>query len=284
MMLLRKEWNRTDGAEGHPLRRLVQKTAPANPAMISEENNFPSVIIPVFNEEKTINEIVTRVVDLSFRKEIIVVDDGSTDSTSKHLLQWKNTPQVRVLTHASNQGKGSAIRSGIGVATGAYTVIQDADLEYSPEDLHRVLTPLASGNAEIVYGSRYSSPAVQHPHFVSRHGVRLLNRLVWFLYRIRLTDQATCYKAFRSEVLRRMDLQCCKFEFCAEVTAKACRMQIPILEVPIAYEPRGYLDGKKIRTRDGIQCAATLFRYGRWTESDRVSEDPRHTQVIPAVG
>ncbi len=251
----------------------------------SEECNFASVIIPAFNEEKTINEIVTRVVELPFRKEVVVVDDGSTDSTADVLLQLKRNPEVRVLTHETNQGKGAAIRSGIRVATGAYTVIQDADLEYAPEDLHRVLAPLANGEADIVYGSRYSSEAPQHPHFVSRNGVRLLNQLVWLLYRVRLTDQATCYKAFRSDVLRRMDLECRKFEFCAEVTAKACRMQIPIIEVPIGYDPRGYSDGKKIRTRDGIQCVAALFRYCRWKESpERPSHKPAPGKLLPVAG
>ena len=248
-------------------------------------DQLTSVIIPVFNEERTIHQILQRVVDLSFAKEVIVVDDGSTDSTPQQLADWERNSKVRVLTHTKNQGKGSAIRTGITCSTGAYAVIQDADLEYAPEDLLRVLAPLTNGEADVVYGSRYFSQAISHPHFVSRYGVQLLNQLVWFLYRTRLTDQATCYKAFRTDVLRRMDLQCRRFEFCGEVTAKACRMQLPILEVPIAYEPRDYSEGKKIRTRDGIQCIAALFRYRFWNASPAPTlSDTRLGHIVPVAG
>ena len=210
-----------------------------------DQDSLVTVIIPVFNEAATVNQIISRVAALPFHKEIIVVDDGSTDATANELRTWQDSPVVSIFSHDTNQGKGAAICTAIKAASGKYTLIQDADLEYAPEDLHRVLSPLLTGEAEIAYGSRYIHTSRRHPHFFSHHGVRLLNLLVRILYGVRLTDHATCYKAFRTELLQRMDLQCQRFEFCTEVTAKACRMGIPIREVSVSYSPRDYDAGKK---------------------------------------
>ena len=225
-----------------------------------------TVIIPVFNEEQTISEVVSQVYELPFEKEIIVVDDGSDDATPAMLESWHDLDNIVVITHEENQGKGSAIRSGIEVAGGSIVVIQDADLEYDPNDLQKVLMPLVLGEADIVYGSRYRDGQTRHPHATSHYGVKLLNRMVRWLYGVRLTDEATCYKAIRKSILRRMQLECRGFEFCPEVTAKACRMGLDIVEVPIGYHARGYDAGKKIRLRDGLTAITTLWRYRNWAE------------------
>lgn len=230
-----------------------------------------SVIVPVFNEVATVNEVISRVLALPFRKEIIVVDDGSTDGTRRTLAVWKDNTNVRAISHAQNMGKGAAIRTALRVANGTFTLIQDADLEYAPEELPHVLRPLLDGQTDIVYGSRYTDVATRHPHFVSHYGVKALNCLIYLLYRVRLTDHATCYKAFRTELLRRMNLQCEGFEFCTEVTAKACRLHVPIMEVPIGYIPRDYAQGKKIGPLDGVRSALSLFRHRLWLEGANTS-------------
>ncbi len=232
----------------------------------TEQRDLCTVVIPVFNEVTTVNQIVDRVLDQPFNKEIIVVDDGSTDGTAAGLVRWTRTNNVQLLRHSVNRGKGAAIRSALARAKGWVTVIQDADLEYSPEDLPQVVQPVLDGEARIVFGSRYAQPGSQHPHLVSHYGVGMLNRVVRSVYRTDLSDQATCFKAFRTDVLRRMELECQRFEFCAEVTAKACRMGISIREVSVNYAPRSYSDGKKLTTADGIRCLYSLLRYCRWSE------------------
>lgn len=226
-----------------------------------------TVIVPVFNEACTINEIIARVMLLPFRKEVLVVDDGSTDETKAKLRCWQDDPNVRVISHATNQGKGTAIRTAIRSSSGTFVLIQDADLEYAPEELAQVLAPLIAGKARVVYGSRYMEGAPRHPHLISHYGVQFLNCLIRILYRVRLSDHATCYKAFRTDLLRRMDLQCKRFEFCTEVTAKSCRLGVPIMEVPISYVPRSYEHGKKIGVVDGVRALICLFQHRFWQES-----------------
>jgi glycosyltransferase involved in cell wall biosynthesis len=213
-----------------------------------------TVIIPAYNEARTIGELVARVRDTPLPKQIIVVDDGSTDSTTAKLEAWP----VTVLTQPVNRGKGAAIRTGLEHAEGTYTIIQDADLEYEPQDYPRLLAPLLAGRADAVYGARRLRWSVGH------FGVSVLNRLVRWLYGMRITDEATCYKIFRTHDLRAMDLRCERFEFCPEVTAKACRMGLRIVEVPIGYSPRTVSDGKKIRWRDGYEAIKTLWRWRNW--------------------
>ena len=234
-----------------------------------------TVIVPVFNEARTVDELLRRVVDatltptLSQREreekpdiQVIVVDDGSTDATRERLETWRTL--VTVLSHAENRGKGSAIRTGLTPARGQFIIIQDADLEYDPRDYERLLEPLLIGKADAAYGVRRLRWSICHL------GVSVLNQIVRWIYGIRISDEATCYKVFRTNDLRAMDLQCEGFEFCPEVTAKACRMGLSICEVPISYNPRSVVQGKKLRWRDGWAAIKTLWRWRDWQRVKRV--------------
>ena len=226
-----------------------------------------AVIVPVYNEAATIEESLRRVLDaVPVEKQVVVVDDGSTDGTWERVCRGKDRGLVEVVRHDQNRGKGAAIRTGLELARGRFTIIQDADLEYDPRDYERLLEPLITNEAQAVYGSRYlSAEGRQRGRWrVLRFGVSLLNVCVRALYHIRLTDEATCYNAFRTADLRVMDLACERFEFCPEVTAKACRMGLRILEVPIGYDPRTAAAGKKIRWTDGLVALATLWRWRHW--------------------
>jgi prepilin-type N-terminal cleavage/methylation domain-containing protein len=224
------------------------------------------VIVPVLNEARTIDEVLRHVLAAPYDKQVIVVDDGSTDGTVGVLETWEGHPNVDLLAHSKNRGKGAAIRTGLEHARGRFTIIQDADLEYDPQDYPRLIEPLLSGEAQVVYGSRNLDRrrARGRPWSLFGLGVSLLNVCVRILYGIRVTDEATCYKAFPTAVLRAMDLECERFEFCPEVTAKACRMGLAIHEVPIAYDPRSVKQGKKIRWRDGWEAIETLWRWRNW--------------------
>lgn len=225
-----------------------------------------TVVIPAYNEARTIDEVLRRVIASPYSKQIIVVDDYSSDGTAEILLGWQKHPQLVLLRHSKNRGKGAAIRTGLQYAAGRFTIIQDADLEYDPEDYSRVIEPLLSGEADAVYGSRYLRTVGQPPPWrLLRCGVSVLNACVCLLYGVRLTDEATCYKAFPTSVLRKMDLQCERFEFCPEVTAKACRLRLTILEVPVHYHARTIRQGKKLRWRDGVEAIVTLWKWRHWT-------------------
>jgi dolichol-phosphate mannosyltransferase len=226
-----------------------------------------SVIVPAYNESATISQLLSRVADAEPRdKEIIVVDDGSSDGTYTHLQEWRADTSAIVLRHDVNRGKGAAIRTGLQHATGRYVIIQDADLEYDPADYIMLLEPLIAGRSLVVYGSRYqpSSALLGRPSVWFRSGVSLLNVATWILYGCRLTDEATCYKAMDRRLLERMDLQCERFEFCPEVTAKACRLGARILEVPIRYSPRDAKAGKKICLSDGFAALRELWKWRNW--------------------
>jgi glycosyltransferase involved in cell wall biosynthesis len=225
-----------------------------------------TVIVPVFNEARTIDELLRRVLAAPFDKQVVVVDDGSTDGTRRRLNRWEGSPQLTVAYHARNRGKGAAVRTGLRNARGLFTLVQDADLEYDPRDYGSVLSPLVEGQAKVVYGSRYLGPNTRtDAQWRFRCGVTLLNYLVRLLYGVRLTDEATCYKAFPTDILRRMELRCERFEFCPEVTAKACRMGLAIQEVPIRYSPRTAKEGKKIGMRDGIAAIRELWKWRNWS-------------------
>lgn len=224
-----------------------------------------TVIVPVFNEVRTIDEAIRRTLTAPCSKQVIVVDDGSTDGTRDVLAAWRDNAELTILCHDRNRGKGAAIRTALEHAVGRFTIIQDADLECVPEDYPRLLEPLLSGRAQVVYGSRFLQPANAPQRFrVFRLGVSVLNWFVRFLYGVRLTDEATCFKVFPTEVLRSMDLRCKRFEFCPEVTAKACRLGLAITEVPVYYCPRDARAGKKIRVWDGMVALATLWRLRKW--------------------
>jgi len=243
------------------------------------EDPLLTALIPVYNEAATIGELLTRVAAVPAVSEIVVVDDGSTDGTCKVLAEWAATGRGVLLRHDRNRGKGAAIRTGLQRASARFTVIQDADLEYDPRDLPLVLEPLLAGEAEAVYGSRYLSAEgrARGRWRILPYGVALLNLMVRVLYGVRLTDEATCYKACPTALLRSLDLQCRRFEFCPEVTAKLCRMGVRIREVPIRYDPRSRYHGKKLRVCDGWTALHELWRWRHWIPSAS-GEGPGATQ------
>ena len=230
-----------------------------------------SVIIPVFNEARTLSEIITRVLARPEVGQVIVVDDGSTDATGQLLADRRfANPRVTHLRHSSNQGKGSAIRTGLALATCPWVLIQDADLEYDPADYHTLWTAIPKTQLPVaVYGSRFLSPRSPGPSkspWVGLHrlGNRLLTGLSNLLLGQRLTDEATCLKLIPLEILRRMELQEDGFGFCPEVTSKLSRLGIRIIEVPVSYSGRSKAEGKKIRLRHGIEAIQCLLRYRSW--------------------
>jgi len=228
-----------------------------------------SVIIPVYNEKATIERILQVVRDVDIDKEIIVVDDGSNDGTSDFLGSL-SMDGIKKCFHGENRGKGAAIRTGLEVVTGDIVIIQDGDLEYNPQEYHRLVQPIVDGKAQVVYGSRFMGlprgrKVRYHFYYPFSLGVKLLNILTWLLYGAKITDEATCYKVFKTEVIRNMKLRCERFEFCPEVTAKLCKMGYRIHEVPISYMGRTFLEGKKIGWKDGIEAIYTLIRY-RFTD------------------
>ena len=224
-----------------------------------------SVIIPVYNETGTIRELLARVTAVEIEKEIILVDDFSTDGTREYLKSVENQPGLKVVFHPRNMGKGRAIRSAIPHVTGDVVVIQDADLEYDPRDYHKLVAPILEGRASVVYGSRYSNPENDLPLTRFKVAVLLLTAMANVLYGARITDEATCYKAFRSDVLKAMPLKCERFEFCPEVTAKVRKRGYRIEEVPISFKYRTAKEGKKIGWRDGLEAVLTLLKY-RFTD------------------
>lgn len=220
-----------------------------------------SILMPVYNEAATVGETIRRVraVDLPAPREIIVVDDGSTDGTWENLKELQES-DLRMFRHARNMGKGHALRTALSHARGNFVVVQDADLEYDPADLPALMEPLLAGEADLVYGSRFlGRPKGMRPVF--RLGNWVLAWAATLLYGRRVTDEATCYKAARTDLLRDMDLECSGFEFCPEVTAKALRRGARYREVPVSYQARGASEGKKITWRDGIEALWTLLKY-----------------------
>jgi dolichol-phosphate mannosyltransferase len=218
-----------------------------------------SVIVPIYNEEDTLQELLERLRRAPFRKEIIVVDDGSTDKTPDILAEY---PDIIALRHAQNRGKGAAIRTALQHATGDIVIIQDADLEYDPEEIPKVVEPIIKGEAQVVYGSRFFKGLPLDMPFPNKIANRILAWAVRVLFGYPLSDEATCYKAFRTELLRSMNLKCERFEFCPEVTAKTLKRGIPIHEVELMrYRPRRKAEGKKIRWTDGLEAIWTLMRY-----------------------
>ncbi len=218
-----------------------------------------TVIVPSYNEGATIAEVLRRVLATGLRLEILVVDDGSTDDTAATVRRLAAAhPEIRLLSLPENRGKGAAVRRGIAEARGEYLVIQDADLEYDPQDLVRLLAVAREG-ADIVYGSRIRghNPASYSSFY---WGGRLLSLITSALYGCWITDEPTCYKLFRAEVLADLPLQEDGFGFCPEVTAKVLRRGHRIAEVPISYRPRSMEQGKKIRWTDGLRAIWILAR------------------------
>lgn len=221
-----------------------------------------SVIMPVYNEEKTIGEIIKKIDAVALDKELIIVDDGSTDGTKNFLsaLAASNRPDIKIIFHPENQGKGAAIRTGLKAVSGEAVIIQDADLEYDPQDYLKLLAPLESGLSQVVYGSRNLGDNPRGATIYLWGGI-FLSRLANLLYGLKITDEATCYKVFRTEAIKSLNLKCRRFEFCPEVTAKLAKRGYKIIEVPISYRPRDRRAGKKLSWRDGVSAAWTLIKY-----------------------
>ncbi len=225
-----------------------------------------SIVMPVFNERNTIKEILRRVrqVDLGdLEREIIIVDDGSTDGT-RDILAMEENSMTRVIYHPENRGKGAAVRTGFAAATGDLILIQDADLEYDPEDYPKLLEPVLKGKAQVVYGSRFTGPRknMLFWHFV---GNRFLALVTNILYNTTLSDMETCYKLFTREALEGIELKSDQFDIEPEITAKILKKRIRIYEVPISYTGREMEEGKKISWRDGIPALWALIKY-RFTD------------------
>lgn len=231
-----------------------------------------SIIIPVYNEEKTIAEIIRRVAELKIHdveKEIIVVDDGSTDATASEITNNKHQiPNLKLFKHVENKGKGAAVQTGIKNATGDYIIIQDADLEYDPKYIESLLQPIIEGRGKVVYGTRLKrlpnfARDERTPRFLLHYlGNKFLSFITSLLYGQWITDMETCYKLFPKNALDKINLRAKGFEFEPEITAKLLKNGFKILEVSIVTKPRGYDEGKKLNTfRDGLIAFWTLFKY-----------------------
>ncbi len=225
------------------------------------------VIIPIYNEEETLAELLEKVLASPLRPTIIAVDDGSTDSTPEVLRHYGGNERIHFASHEQNLGKGAAVRTGIRMATGDIVLVQDADLEYDPSDFKRILEPFADPAVEVVYGSRRLNRSNRNCSRMFLLGGASLTWLTNLLYGTGITDEPTCYKAFRRELLQSLPLRCTGFEFCPEVTALVARRGVRIREVPISYNPRSRAEGKKIGLRDWFQAVATLLRYRFLPES-----------------
>ncbi len=216
----------------------------------------------MFNEKATVAELLDRVNRVPLDKEIVVVDDGSTDGSREILKGYEKRPGFVVVYHNGNHGKGRAIRTGLDAVTGDVVVIQDADLEYDPQDFVEMIKPIREGKAQVVYGSRRMRRTnKQHSGVIYYLGGMFVTYLTRLIYWIDITDEATCYKMLETTLIKSLDLKCEHFEFCPEVTAKLARRRIPIHEIPIYYHPRHKNEGKKIGWRDAVEAVWTLLRF-----------------------
>ena len=220
-----------------------------------------SVVIPVFNEEKTIEETIKKVQDIDIDKEIIIVDDCSTDKT-RHIIENLKASNIKVLFHDKNSGKGRSLRTGFKHATGDIVIIQDADLEYDPEEYQRLIEPIVKGHADVVYGSRLSGGRPQRTYmFWHKMGNNFLTLLTDILYNTTLTDMETGYKVFKREVIENIDIKSKDFAVEPEITAKIFKKKYRVYEIPISYYGRDYSEGKKIRWWHGIGAIWALIKY-----------------------
>ncbi len=220
-----------------------------------------SVIIPVYNEEATLEEIINRLEAVGVADEIVIVDDGSVDGTRPILKELEKREKVRVFYHERNQGKGAAVVTGIHEATGDALLIQDADLEYDPRDIPSLLKPLQEGIADVVYGSRFLGAPRRSAMFWHMVANKLLTLMTNILYNAILSDMETGYKLFRREIVEDMTIHARRFDFEPEFTAKILKRKVRIFEVPITFNPRDYEEGKKIGLKDAFEAVWTLVKY-----------------------
>lgn len=230
--------------------------------MIPSDSPDVTVLVPALDEQDTIEEVLDRLLALPISLQVIVIDDGSTDGTSEILDRYRD--RITTIRNEEPSGKGMAIRRGLALAAGKVIVIQDADLEYEPEEIPQLVEPILSGLYGVVYGTRFANGMHKDMALPNRIVNIMLRWAVALLYGRKLTDEATCYKAFRRDILEEMDLECKRFEFCPEVTAKAILMGEHIHEVPISYAPRTKEAGKKIRWTDAPEAFWTLLKFRRW--------------------
>lgn len=223
-----------------------------------------SIVIPVYNEKNTVEEILRAIkaVETGMEREILLVDDGSTDGTRDILKTMAGDPEVRVLLHEKNAGKGAALRTGFDAVTGDIVLIQDADLEYDPKDYPRLLQPILDGRADVVFGSRFLGSGPHRVHLFWHYvGNRVLTVLSNMMTNLNLTDMEVCYKVFRRDVLKDIHIRENRFGFEVEITAKVARRRWKVYEVPVSYYGREYSEGKKITWKDGIRALWCILRY-----------------------
>ncbi|MBK8550466.1 MAG: glycosyltransferase family 2 protein [Ignavibacteria bacterium] len=221
-----------------------------------------SVIIPFYNEDRTLNTLIEKVISTNLVYEIICVDDGSTDRSYEIISEWKTRhPELlKIIRLEKNYGKGFAIRMALEKVTGDIVLIQDADLEYDPSQYSKLIAPFENENVNVVYGSRNLLKNPRSANSFYWGGV-FLSKITNLLYGSSISDESTGFKLFRSELIRELDLECVRFEFCPEVTAKILNRKIKIYETPITYTPRSISEGKKINWRDGVTAIWTLVKY-----------------------
>lgn len=235
---------------------------PASPLDFELPAGFKlSVVIPVYNERGTIREVIARVRELPLQTEIIVVDDCSTDGTAEWLRTLEGAPGLRLIFKPVNEGKGAALRAGFAEATGDVVVVQDADLEYDPRDLPQLLQPIVSGEADVVYGSRFLGEELRDKSWLHRLVNRVLTGASNLFTGLRLTDMETCYKVFRRQVIQGLPLHQSRFGFEPEVTARLARLGCRVVERPVGYHARGYAEGKKIGVADAFNALYCVVRY-----------------------
>jgi dolichol-phosphate mannosyltransferase len=219
-----------------------------------------SVLIPAYNEINNIQQILAKIAEVNILKEVIIVDDGSTDGT-RELLGTLASETIKVIFHEKNQGKGMAIRTAIEHSKGDIIIVQDADLEYDPQDYYKLIPVIAEGKEKVVYGSRFLTKENRHSYFTFFLGGQVVTWITNILYGQNLTDEPTCYKVFDSKLLKSIKLDCTGFEFCPEVTAKVAMLGYKIPEIGINYYPRSITEGKKIKWTDGVEAIWVLVKY-----------------------
>jgi dolichol-phosphate mannosyltransferase len=220
-----------------------------------------TILMPLYNEAATAAQIIRKVLNLDLDLELIIINNGSTDGTKEILKAFADRANFRIIENERNIGKGDGIIVGLEYAAGKYTVIQDGDLEYDPQDLQKMVNLAEDKNAGAVFGSRILNPSsgVSYQRYLL--GGKLLTFLANLLYGVDISDESTCYKMIRTDIIKGMNLKSRKFEFCPEVVAKLGRNKIKIHEIPISYKPRKFEEGKKINWKDGVQAIWTLFKY-----------------------